>query len=62
MTMNMTAKLNEPAIELSKLRCGDGKISPISRNGMQPKPSEKPIMNTIRLVNGKKLRKNRIKY
>lgn len=55
MTINMKAKLHEPAIELSKLRCGDGNISPINKNGMQPKPTEKPIMNTIKLVSGRNL-------
>lgn len=53
--MNITPRLNVPAIELSKLLCGDGNSSPINRNGIQPNPSENPIINTIKLVNGRNL-------
>lgn len=54
--MNMTPKLNDPAMELSMLRCWVGNSSPISRNGMHPKPIEKPIMNTIKLTSGRNLK------
>uniref|UniRef100_A0A182UMX6 Uncharacterized protein n=1 Tax=Anopheles merus TaxID=30066 RepID=A0A182UMX6_ANOME len=53
MTVNIMARLNEPASELSKLRCAVGNSSPISRNGMLPNPIEKPIMNTIKLTIGR---------
>lgn len=55
MTINITAKLNDPAIELRRLRCGDGNISPINKNGIEPKPTENPTINTIKLVNGRNL-------
>lgn len=55
MTMNITPKLNDPAIELSILRCSVGNNSPINRNGIQPNPIENPTIYTIKLVNGKNL-------
>lgn len=56
--MNITAKLYEPASELSRLLCAVGKSSPISKNGMQPKPNENPIINTIKLTTGRYLKGN----
>lgn len=56
MTKNMAPKLNDPANELSRLRCADGKISPINKNGIDPKPTENPIINTIRLTSGNMLK------
>lgn len=56
MTINITPKLNEPAIEPSVERFSAGNSSPSNKYGIQPKPIENPIMNTTRLINGKSLR------
>lgn len=60
MTKNIADTLKQPAIELSRLRWAAGNISPINKNGMDPKPNENPSMNVNRLTSGSKLNRNEL--
>jgi hypothetical protein len=55
MTINMIARFKLPARELKILREFVGNNSPINKKGITPKPTENPVINTIKLASGKKL-------